>query len=378
MQHQNLSRREVMGLMAAAGFSPAAMAAAPKGRGYSEADYRRSMLIDAQGPFVGQQLTDATLSDIKASGMTAGSLTMGQVGNGPGRMESVVADIARVDGWIDSYPDVLRSIRKASHLASAKSSGRMGLIYNTQDTYCLEGEVSRVRFLKNLGIRIIQLTYNKRNLCGDGCLEPGDAGISDFGREVIGAVNEARMLLDLSHAGRRTMSEAAQFSKAPPAVTHTACRNLVNNQRNLYDDQMKEIADRGGVVGIYLIAYLRSGIGQPALNARGEDLIAHVEHAAKVCGEDHIGIGTDGGISTLVIDQAALDAQKARYEQRVSQGFATAGEGPDVFNYVPEYNSPRRYLTIGQDLAKRGWPTRRIEKLLGGNFARLFGEVWDA
>jgi membrane dipeptidase len=131
------------------------------------------------------------------------------------------------------------------------------------------------------------------------------------------------------------------------------------------------------VVGIYLIAYLRSGIGQPALNARREDLIAHIEHAANVCGEDHIGIGTDGSISALTIDADALAANKIRYEGRVRDGVATAGEGPDVFNYVIGYNSPERFRSIAQDLANRGWPARRIEKLIGGNFARLFAEVWQ-
>jgi membrane dipeptidase len=141
---------------------------------------------------------------------------------------------------------------------------------------------------------------------------------------------------------------------------------------------MREIADKGGVVGIYLIAYLRSGIGQPALNARREDLIAHLEHAVAVCGEDHVGIGSDGSVSMFVIDEQALANQKKRFEERTRQGVASAGEGPDVFNFVEGYNSPRRLFTLAQDLSQRGWSSAKIEKIIGGNFARLFSTTWDA
>jgi len=252
------------------------------------------------------------------------------------------------------------------------------LIYNIQDTSSLEGDITRVKLLKNLGIRVIQLTYNKRNLCGDGCLEPENAGLSDFGHQVVEEINASRVLLDLSHGGRKTISDAIKVSKMPPAVTHTGCRDLVDNQRNLHDDQMREIANNGGVVGIYLIAYLRSGIGQPALNARREDLIAHLEHAVNVCGEEHVGIGTDGSVSTLLIDDRALAKQKRRFEERERQGVAAAGEGPDVFNYVEGYNSPRRLFTLAEDLSHRGWSSTKIEKLIGGNFVRLFSAAWDA
>jgi membrane dipeptidase len=371
-----MNRREAIGLLAGATCTqlPIARASAAS---FTESDYQRATVIDAQGGFDLALGIERSALETASSGLTAMSLTMGWVGNAPDRMESVIKDIADASGWITAYPNRFIHVLRGSDLRAAKSSRRTGLIYNVQDTTALEGDIARVRLLKNLGVRIIQLTYNKRNLCGDGCLEPGNAGLSDFGRQVVSEINSEHVLLDLSHGGPRTISEAVQASQVPVAVTHTGCRALVDHQRNLYDDQMREIADRGGVIGIYFIAYLRSGIGQPALNARGEDLIAHLEHAADVCGEDHVGIGTDGDVSTLVIDERSLAVQKRKFEERTRQGIATAGEGPDVFNYVPEYNTPRRLLTLADDLAKRGWSSRRIEKLIGGNFARLFSETWD-
>lgn len=371
-----LSRRHAIGLMAAAA-SLAMPLARARAATFSETDYRRAMVIDAQGGLDRAVAMERSAADTADSGLTAISLTVGPVGNGPGRLEGVISDLAQANGWITAYPTTFMPILRASDLRAAKVRSRTGLIYNVQDTSALEGDITRVKLLKNLGVRVMQLTYNKRNLSGDGCLEPGNAGLSDFGRQVISEINDARVLLDLSHAGTRTISEAVRASRFAPAVTHTGCRALIDNPRNLHDEQLREIADRGGVVGIYFIAYLRSGIGQPALNARGEDLIAHLEHALNVCGEDHIAIGTDGNVSALVVDDRALASQKQKFEQRTREGVATAGEGPDVFNYVPEYNTPRRLLTLAQDLARRGWPSARIEKLIGGNFARVFGEVWD-
>ena len=372
-----LNRRQTLGLAAGAALA-AALPARAQAPGFGEADYARAVVIDAQGGF-GDPDADASILEVVAqSGLTAVSTTMGQVGNGPGRYESVIDYIAQADGWLAAYPKVLAPVRTFGDLRAAKASGRVGLIYNLQDTSSLEGDASRVATLKHLGIRIMQLTYNKRGLSGDGCQEPGNAGVSDFGRKVISEINANRVLLDLAHGGERTVAEAAKLSAKPSAVTHTGCRALVNHPRNLTDETLRTVAERGGVVGVYFMSYLRSGIGDPARDARGEDLLAHLEHAVKVCGEDHVGIGTDGAVQAFVLNDQTRAAQKKHHEDRVRDGVASPGDGPDVYNYVAEYNGPRKLLTLGQDLAKRGWSTARVEKVLGGNFARLFGEVWDA
>jgi membrane dipeptidase len=375
MTLSQLSRREALAFAGSAAFAASARSAVRPA--YSGSSYDNAIVIDAQGGIGDTRTIRQDFVDVRSSGLTALSTTVGQVGNAPDRLESIIEDVSQIDDWFQKYGDTIVPVRRARDLIDAKRSRRTGLILNVQDTAALEGDVTRISLLKSLGIRIVQLTYNKRNLCGDGCLEPGNAGLSDFGHKVVSELNQQRLLIDLSHGGARTISDAARASKVPVAVTHTGCRALVDNQRNLADWQMREIADRGGVVGIYFIAYLRSGIGQPALNARREDLIRHVEYAANICGEDHIGLGTDNAVPALVIDAEALAAQKQRYEQRVGDGVATAGEGPDVFNYVMGYNTPRRFYTLANDLAARGWPARRIDKLIGGNFARLFSDVWE-
>jgi membrane dipeptidase len=375
-----LDRREFLSsaVVAALAASPIARAAAPK-KGFTEQAYAKAIIIDALGGPGGFEpdlpedagLSAKTLADVKASGVTAVNLTVNSVGNGPGKFEQTVAGIAYSEKMIVEHPDHFMKVLTAADLKAAKASGRMGLIYGFQDTSALDGELSRLAMFHGLGVRIVQPVYNRRNLMGDGCLEPANGGLSTLGRELIAEINKLKILLDLSHAGARTQSESIAASKAPMAITHTGCRALVDVPRNTHDSELKAVADRGGVVGIYFMPFLRAS-GQP----RAEDLIRHLEHAVNVCGEDHVGLGTDGGISGIKLDERYAESQRKFFESRQKAGIAAPGEAADVFNLVPEYNDERRFFTLANDLSDRGWSAKRVEKILGANFAGLFGEVW--
>jgi membrane dipeptidase len=298
------------------------------------------------------------------------SMTVAEPGNGPDRFAEAVGAIADWDQVIAENPEVLRKINGAEDLALA-GDGRIGVIYNFQDTAALEGDAQRVRLFKALGVRVLQLTYNKRNLAGDGCLERANGGLSDFGREVIAAMNAEHVLLDLSHAGQRTIAEGIAASVAPPAITHSGCRALVDYPRNTHDAEMRALAAKGGVFGLYLMPFLRAA-GQPGR----EDLLRHLEHALNVCGEDHIGIGTDQFLRGRVVNEATRQRQRDFFERRQRLGIAAPGEAADVLNHVDGYNDVERFDRIALDLSRRGWSGARIDKVLGGNFARLFREVW--
>jgi membrane dipeptidase len=299
------------------------------------------------------------------------SATIADVGNGPDRYRSGVEGVASWDALIAQHPTVLAKIESAADIRAARAAGKIGLIYNFQDTTPLEADSARVATFATLGVKMIQLTYNKRNLCGDGCLERANAGLSDFGREVIAKIEEARVLLDLSHAGQRTIAEGIAAAKAPPAITHSACRNLVDLPRNTFDAEMRALADKGGVFGVYLMPFLRSK-GQPGT----EDLLRHIEHAVNVCGEDHVGIGTDNGVLPLATDAKAREENRKWALERIKAGIASPGEGPDIFPMVADYNSVDRYRRLARDLARRGWSQNRLEKLFGRNLLRVYREAW--
>jgi membrane dipeptidase len=374
-----LDRREFLSSAVAAALtaSPMARAAAPK-RGFTEQAYAKAVVIDALGGPGGFEpdrtepgFSAKALADAKASGVTAVNLTVNIVGNGPRKFEETVAEIAFAERMIGDHPDHFMKVLKGADLKTAKDSGRMGFIYGFQDTSSLDGDLERLAVFHGLGVRIVQPVYNRRNLMGDGCLEPANGGLSTLGRELIAEINKQKILLDLSHAGARTQAEGIAASKSPMAITHTGCRALVDVPRNTHDSELKAVADRGGVVGIYFMPFLRAS-GQP----HAEDLLKHLEHAVNVCGEDHVGLGTDGGISAIKLDDKYAAFQRKFFEDRQKAGIAAPGEAADVFNLVPEYNDEHRFLTLANDLSERGWNAKRIEKVLGANFARLFGEVW--
>jgi membrane dipeptidase len=339
----------------------------------------RSTYVDAQGgldgfdePEPGRFVASQRLRDlVRQRRIDIISATVGPVGNGPDRFRETVEGIANYDRLIEAHPELLVKVSRASDIEAARASRRIGQIYNLQDTTALETDAARVDTFATLGVRVMQLTYNKRNLCGDGCLERSNAGLSDFGREVVARINRNRLVLDLSHAGQRTQAEGIAVSSAPPAITHSGCRALADLPRNTYDAEMRALADKGGVFGVYLMPFLRTH-GQPGR----EDLLRHLEHAVNVCGEDHVGIGTDNPFTGYLINDQARERQKRFYEDRAAQGIAAPGEAPDVFNLVEGYNSPDRYDRIGSDLRRRGWSSVRVDKVLGGNFVRLFREVW--
>ncbi len=317
------------------------------------------------------RLTAADLADVKASGLTAVNLTVNAVGSYAKDFEETLKNIAFYDGEIAAHSDSLLKVKGSADLAEAKRSGRLGIIYGFQDGTPFGESLDRLDLFDDLGVRIVLFTYNRRNLIGDGCLEPANAGLSLFGRELVGRLNEKRVLIDLSHSGERTTLESIALSRQPAAITHAGCRAITDLPRNKTDEQLRKLADKGGVIGIYFMPYLRTS-GQPM----AEDVIRHLEHALQICGEDHVGIGTDGTIPPVNVTPQYRKAFADEMAERRKRGIAAPGERADAFTFVPDLNTPRRFETLAYLLAKRGHSDSQITKILGGNFERLFREVW--
>jgi membrane dipeptidase len=332
-------------------------------------------VIDSLGSFGDDSapLPATDLADAKASGLTALNLTVNghSVGSYLRNYEDTVRSIAYYDAQIAAHPDALMQIRRVDDLAEAKRRGKLGLIYGFQDATPLGEDLDRADLFCNFGVRIFQLTYNRRNLVGDGCLESGNAGLSEFGRKLIARLNERKALIDLSHAGERTTLEAAEASKAPIAITHTGCAALTAYPRNKTDKELRKVADRGGYVGIYLMPFLRSQ-GQPM----AADVIAHLEHAIDVCGEDHVGIGSDGIIGRTEITAQFKKEWADEINDRRKRGISAPGEDPNVYAFIPDLNRPDRFGRIAELLSARKHSDERIAKILGGNFRRLLQDVW--
>ncbi|MGH8124187.1 MAG: dipeptidase [Rudaea sp.] len=316
-------------------------------------------------------LSEESLTDAAKSGLSAVNLTVSGVGSYAKNYDDTIKNIAYWNAQIAAHPDRLMQVRSAADLESARCSVRLGLIYGFQDATPMGEDLDRVDTFRELGVRIFQLTYNRRNLVGDGCLEPGNAGLSMFGRKLVAKLNERRALVDLSHAGERTTLEAVETSKAPIAISHTGCAALAPLPRNKTDKELKAVADKGGYVGIYLMPFLRSK-GQPM----AADLIAHLEHAVDICGEDHVGIGSDGVISPIAVTPEFKRKFADEVNERRKRGISAPGEDPEVYTFIPDLNRADRFARIAELLAARKHSAARIDKILGGNFARLLHGVW--
>jgi membrane dipeptidase len=180
-------------------------------------------------------------------------------------------------------------------------------------------------------------------------------------------------MVDLSHSGRQTCLDAARYSKQPISINHTGCRALVDLPRNKTDQELRLVADRGGFVGIYFMPFLN-----PSGHARAADVVAHIEHALSVCGEDHVGIGTDGGTTPVDNLQAYAADLRKEHERRVAQGVAAPGERVDTHPFVDDLRGPDQFRKLARLLAVRGHGETRIAKILGGNFIRYAREIWGA
>ena len=330
--------------------------------------YRKSVVVDTLcGPFTSADaMPDAALVEVvKQSGITAINFTIS------GRtFDETIDNLAYVDALVERFPAAFMLVRQHSDIARAKREGKVGIMPGFQYTGFLEDDPSRIETFRRLGVRIMQLTYNNRSIFGDGCLEPGNAGLSKAGLAAVQKMNQLGVAVDLSHSGYRTTSEAIAASKKPVLISHSGCASIYAHPRNKPDEVMKALADKGGYFGVYLMPYL---VASPTVPTR-EHVINHVSGALNICGSDHVGIGSDGSIEAVKLtleQQKAFDEDIAR---RKKAGIGAPGE--DRYPYVPDLTGPDHMEVLAAELQKRGQPSAVIEKVLGANFQRIIGEIW--
>jgi membrane dipeptidase len=340
--------------------------------------YDRAIIVDGLGgisdPYAPDEqlrLSDRAWSEIVSTGVTVVRDTVMPVGNIADAWGEFRKALTGSRNFLNANPDRLVLVRSAADILEAKREKKLAWVLGTQDTSMVGPELDRLGEMKKDGIMTVQLTYNNGNLAGDGSLEPRNGGLTKLGRATIERIEAEKQLLDLSHGGARTMAEATAFAKRPLVISHTGARALTDHPRNTSDETIKAVADKGGVVGVYFMPYLKAD-----MRPSGADVIAHVEHIAKVAGEDHVGIGTDNGPLPSVLDAATKAKLDENQRLRIKLGIAAPGEAVGFYPLVEDYNSIDRYRRFAADLQNRGWSEARLEKLFGGNFLRVYRDAW--
>ena len=244
----------------------------------------------------------------------------------------------KIEAIVGKHSQYVGIARTPDDLWMNKHLGKKSIMLGIENGHALEGSLDNLRHFAQRGIVYMTLCHNGDNdICDSARGEHAHNGVSAFGREVISEMNRLGIMVDLSHAGEKSFYDALTLSKTPIVCSHSSCRALCDHPRNLTDDQMRALAQKGGVMQVTLYHGFLAKDGEATL----EDAMRHIDHAVEVMGIDHVGLGTDfdgdGGV----------------------RGIASSAE---LLNYTRE-------------LLKRNFSETDIQKLWGGNFLRVMKEV---
>lgn len=321
-----------------------------------EALFKNATIIDA----LGGDLVPSKLSQLKA-GYTATNVT---VASPHASFRDVALAMYTILTYYDALPDKLMPVKSAVDIDEAKRTGRLGIMMGLQDGSCLEGSLPLLTVLHELGLRVMSLTYNERNALGDGCTEPHDMGITNFGQQVVRDMGRLGIVLDLTHSSYRTTMDAMEICEVPPIFSHSNPYSMTPSKRCIKDDQIKACVALGGVIGISVWAPMAcpEPTSRPTLN----DYLDRIDYVADKFGIDHVGIGTDifeGKNPTLW-----RATTKRRYPDVV-------GSFEHHTLHVQGFEDHSEIMNVVEGLAKRGYDDASLKKVLGENFLRVFRQV---
>jgi membrane dipeptidase len=304
--------------------------------------------------------TPAVFEDMRRGGVTAVNCTCSVWED----FRDTMRNIARWKTWFGEHSDLLTQVYSTADITRAKKEGKTGIVLGFQNISAFEDQIGYVSLFKELGVGIAQLAYNTQNFVGSGCYESVDSGLSDFGREIVAEMNRVGMLCDLSHVGARTSNDTILASTKPVCYSHCLPAALKAHPRNKSDEELRFIVEHGGFIGVTMFPpFLAKGVDSTV-----DDYIAAIDYVVNLAGEDNVGIGTDftQGHTTEFFEWITHDKGNARKLTEFGdiinpQGIRTIGEFPNI--------------TSAMDRA--GWPESKIRKIMGENWLRVLGEVWD-
>jgi membrane dipeptidase len=324
--------------------------------------HKRAFVIDGACPLLRKP---QYLDWYKEGGCTAVAPTVGLGLDAGGALREI-------GGWlrlIQSREDLIL-IRSGADIERAKREDKLGILMHFQGTQPIENDLRLVDAYKALGVSMIMLTYNQKNMVGDGCEERTDAGLSNFGVELVQRLNEQRIIVDVSHTGTQTTLDAIKHSTRPVVFSHSNVRAVHDVRRNISDEQIKAVAASGGLVGMNAFPPTVVEKRPPSM----DDFLRHFEHVHNLVGPDHIGLGLDyfTAQSGVVSDAEA----KAYYDESLRVGRWRAEMYPPPPYVYPEgIETPRTLWNLTKGLIERGLPATDVSKIMGGNWYRVVNEV---
>ena len=304
----------------------------------------------------------ADLQPFKDSGINVIHPAVGL--GGANAYETTLKFFASWNAFIANHDEHFMRIDSAADLDRVKKSGKLGILLGVQNSEQFRN-ADDVDFFRGLGQRVSQLTYNSRNLIGNGATERRDEGISDFGVSIIERMNKVGMAVDVSHCGDRTTLDAFEISKKPVLITHSNCRALVPSHPRLKTDEaIKRVGAAGSVMGITGVRMFVKGDEPTTI----EHYLDHFDHVRKLIGAQHLGIGSD-------IDLYGYDAMPPEANKRLRAGYKGSYGFREKID-IEGVNHPKRMFDLTEGLIRRKYSDGDIQGILGGNFARVLKQIW--
>jgi membrane dipeptidase len=306
--------------------------------------------------------TAADFQPYKESGINVFHPAVGM--GGPNAYESVLQFFASWNGFLANGQDYFMRIDSVADLKRVKQSGKLGIILGVQNSEQFR-RPDDVDFFRGLGQRVSQLTYNARNLIGNGSTERRDEGISDFGVSIIERMNKVGMAVDVSHCGDRTTLDAFEISKKPVLITHSNCRALVPGHPRLKTDEaIKKVGEAGSVMGITGVRMFVKGDEPTTV----EHVLDHFDHVRQLIGPEHLGVGSD-------IDLYGYDAMPPELNKQLRAAYKGSYGFREKID-IEGLNHPKRIFDLTEGLIRRKYSDADVEGILGGNFERVLSQIW--
>ena len=385
-QTSSISRRTLLVQAAAAGIATVAAPMINLGRyqllGQGRPQYsrraislvRRSLVIDMLSVFTlnfpdqakweanPETFTEAEFKVFLDSGINVFHPAVGL--GGANAYEQALEFFSRWNAFIAGSDERLMRIDSVNDFARVKASKKIAVILGLQNAQHFR-RPDDVNFFYNLGQRVSQLTYNSRNLIGNGATERRDEGISDFGVAIIDRMNTVGMAIDVSHCGDRTTLDAFELSKKPVLITHSNCRVLANGHpRDKSDEAILAVKKSGSVIGITGVRMFVRDKEPTTI----EHALDHFDHVSKLIGPEHLGVGSD-------IDLYGYDSMPPELNKQLRASYKGSYGFREKID-IEGLNHPRRMFDLAEGLIRRKYSDANIEGVLGGNFRRVLTQIW--
>lgn len=287
-----------------------------------------------------------------------GAFVSVNVGYSPHRFADTMALLAHYRAAVDAHPD-LQLAARVDEVTAIVHTGRVAVVFDLEDSAPLDDDLDNLHVLAGLGVRTLLPSYNHANRAGCGCLDEEDTGLSNWGRSIVAAMNDAGIVVDGSHCSAKTGLDMCEVSARPVIYSHSCMRSVWDHPRNITDEQAKACAATGGVVGITGVGIFL-GPNTPTLKA----MTRHLKYAIDLVGIEHVGISSD-----FSFDHADFNDELLRNPELFDDSYTRWGP----IQWMP----PETLLTLGDHLAGRGWSGSDIGAVLGGNFMRVADQTWS-